>query len=200
MLERNSTNMAESSSKTLAIGASLPPVQLVDTVSRAPVDGRALADGKRGTLVMFICNHCPYVVHVRAELVRLAHDALDRGFAVLAINSNDARDYPQDGPDAMARLARDEKWRFPFLFDESQNVARAFDAACTPDLYLFDAGHKLAYHGQLDDSRPSNGKAVTGRDLRAALDAVEAGKAPSSDQKACVGCGIKWSRVTTSRA
>jgi hypothetical protein len=186
--------MAESSSNTLAIGASLPPVQLVDAISRAPVDVGALASGKRGTLVMFICNHCPYVVHIQTELVRLAHDALDRGFAVLAINSNDAKTYPQDGPDAMARLARDEKWRFPFLFDQSQDVARAFDAVCTPDLYLFDARQKLAYHGQLDDSRPSNGKPVTGRDLGAAIDAVASGKAPSRDQKPSVGCGIKWRR------
>jgi hypothetical protein len=122
----------------------------------------------------------------------VANYAVERGLAVVAINSNDVATYPQDGPDAMARLARDDRWRFPFLFDESQDVARAFDAQCTPDIYLFDASQKLAYRGQLDDSRPSNGKPVTGRDLRAAVEAVAAGKAPSSDQRPSVGCSIKW--------
>jgi hypothetical protein len=152
----------------------------------------ALAKGKRGTLVMFICNHCPFVVHVRAGLVAAAHDALDQGLAVVAINSNDQLTYPQDGPEAMAKLARAEKWRFPFLFDETQDVARAFDAQCTPDLYLFDGKGTLAYRGQFDDSRPNNGKPVTGHDLRAAIEAVAAGRAPSEDQKPSVGCSIKW--------
>jgi hypothetical protein len=186
--------MAATSSTTLELGAHLPPARLLDSVSGAPVDLGALAAGKRGTLVLFICNHCPYVVHIRKELVRVAHEAIDRGLAVAAINSNDAADYPQDGPAAMARLARDEKWRFPFLFDESQAVAHAFDARCTPDLFLFDAAQRLAYHGQLDDSRPSNGKPVTGRDLRAAIDAVVAGKAPAAAQTASIGCSIKWKR------
>jgi peroxiredoxin len=184
--------MAESSSNSLRLGSPLPDVRLVDATDGGMVDVGALAVGKRGTLVAFICNHCPYVVHMRAELVRLGHEALDLGFGVFAINSNDARTYPQDGPEAMARLARSEKWRFPFLFDESQAVARAFDAQCTPDLYLFDARATLAYHGQLDDSRPSNGKPLTGRDLRAAIDAVAAGRAPAADQKPSVGCSIKW--------
>jgi hypothetical protein len=127
------------------------------------------------------------------ELVRVAHDAIDRGVAVVAINSNDRAAYPQDGPEAMARLARDEKWRFPFLFDASQDVARAFRAECTPDLYLFDGDRKLAYRGQFDDSRPSNGKPVTGRDLRAAIEAVLSGNKPLTDQKPSVGCNIKWS-------
>jgi hypothetical protein len=184
--------MAATSSETLALGARLPPVRLVDAVSGGLVDAGELAAGKRGTLVYFICNHCPYVVHVRQELVRVAHEAIERGFAVVAVNSNDAKDYPQDGPAAMGRLARDEKWRFPFLFDETQAVARAFDARCTPDLYAFDGAQRLAYHGQLDDSRPSNGKPVTGRDLRAAVDAIAAGKAVTGPQVASVGCSIKW--------
>jgi hypothetical protein len=184
--------MAATSSNTLPVGAPLPPVELTDVVTNEKVNLGVLATGKRGTLVMFICNHCPYVVHLRSALVGLAHEAMERGFAAVAINSNDARGYPQDGPDAMARLARDENWRFPFLFDASQDVARAFDAQCTPDLYLFDAAGKLAYRGQFDDSRPSNGKPVTGRDLRAALDAVAAGKPATADAKPSVGCSIKW--------
>jgi hypothetical protein len=133
-------------------------------------------------------------VHLRKELVRVAHEAMDRGLAVVAINSNDRADYPEDGPEAMARLAKEEKWRFPFLFDESQDVARAMRAECTPDLYLFDGDRKLVYRGQFDDSRPSNGKPVTGRDLRAAIDAVVSGRMPDIDQKPSVGCSIKWSR------
>jgi hypothetical protein len=184
--------MAETPSSMLPLGTPMPAVRLTDAVTGAVVDGAAAAAGKRGTLVMFICNHCPFVVHVRKELVRVSHEAIDRGFAVLAINSNDIGSHPQDGPAPMARLAKDEKWRFPFLFDETQEVARAFRAACTPDLYLFDAQGKLAYRGQLDDSRPSNGKPVTGRDLRAAIDALAEGRTPSPEQKPSVGCNIKW--------
>ncbi|MGH7440676.1 MAG: thioredoxin family protein [Polyangiaceae bacterium] len=184
--------MAATSSTTLPLGAPRPPVRLIDAVSGAAVDFDAQAAGKRGALVMFLCNHCPYVVHVRKELVRVAHHAMETGIAVVAINSNDKVAYPQDGPAAMASLAREEKWRFAFLFDESQDVARAFDAQCTPDLYLFDAQGKLAYHGQLDDSRPANGKPVTGRDLQAAVDAVAAGKGVDAAQAPCVGCNIKW--------
>ena len=170
----------------------MPSVSLSDAVTGSLVDVAALAAGKKGTLVAFICNHCPYVVHVRAELVRVAHDAIDHGLAVVAINSNDARSHPQDAPPAMAKLATAERWRFPFLFDETQDVARAFGAACTPDLYLFDARGLLAYHGQFDDTRPSSGKPATGRDLCAAIDAVARGEAPSSDQKPSIGCSIKW--------
>ncbi len=179
-------------SSMLPLGTGLPVVRLIDAVSNAEVDVATLATGKRGVLVAFICNHCPYVVHLRKELVRVAHEAIDRGVAVVAINSNDRDAYPQDGPEAMARLAKDEAWRFPFLFDASQDVARAFRAECTPDLYLFDGDRKLVYRGQFDDSRPSNGKPVTGRDLRSALDAVLSGKKPSADQKPSIGCNIKW--------
>jgi peroxiredoxin len=179
-------------SRMLALGTPLPAARLTNVVDGTTVDLTALAEGKRGTLVAFICNHCPYVVHLRKELVGAAHDAQSRGFAVVAINSNDADDYPQDGPEPMARLAKAEKWGFPFLFDASQDVARAFGAECTPDLFLFDAAGKLAYRGQFDDSRPSNGKPVTGRDLRAAVDAVASGQAPASKQAPSVGCSIKW--------
>jgi hypothetical protein len=179
-------------SSMLPLGTALPPVVLTNVVDGAEVDVAALARGKRGLLVAFICNHCPYVVHLRKELVAAAHDAIDRGLAVVAINSNDVDTYPQDGPKPMARLAKDEHWRFPFLFDSTQDVARSFGAECTPDLYLFDAEGKLAYRGQFDDSRPSSGKPVTGCDLRAAIDAVVAGSKPSSEQKPSIGCNIKW--------
>lgn len=170
----------------------MPPVRLRDAATGELVDLSALSSGKKGAVVAFVCNHCPYVVHIRKELVRAMHDALDRGLAAVAVNSNDERTYPQDAPPEMARLAKDEGWRFPFLFDEAQDVARAFGAACTPDLYVFDAAGKLAYHGQFDDSRPSNGKPVTGRDLRAAIEEVAAGRAPSSEQRPSIGCSIKW--------
>jgi peroxiredoxin len=185
------SGMAESS-RDLPIGTALPPFRLKDAVSGALVDAATLGAGKKGVLVMFVCNHCPYVVHVRKELVRAAHDALDRGLAAVAINANDERTHPEDAPPQMARLAKDEGFRFPFLFDETQDVARAFGAACTPDLYVFDAAGKLAYHGQFDDSRPGNGKPVTGRDLRAAIEAVASGRAPAVDQKPSIGCSIKW--------
>jgi peroxiredoxin len=176
----------------IPLGTHLPTIQLKDAVTGNAVDVAALGAGKKGVLVMFICNHCPYVVHIRKELVRVAHDALACGLAAVAINANDETSYPQDAPPAMAKLAKEEGWRFPFLFDDTQNVARAFGAACTPDLYLFDADGRLAYHGQFDDSRPSNGKPVTGRDLSAAIEAIHAGRAPVTDQVPSVGCNIKW--------
>jgi hypothetical protein len=176
----------------LPIGTPLPAVVLPDAATGRAVDVAELAAGKRGTLVMFVCNHCPFVVHIRHALVAAAHDALDRGLAVVAINSNSTQSHPQDGPEHMRALAADEGWRFPFLFDETQEVARAFDAACTPDLYLFDGARTLAYRGQFDDSRPGNDVPVTGRDLRAAIEAVARGDAPSPDQRPSIGCNIKW--------
>ncbi len=184
--------MASTPSKMLPLGTPLPPVRLVNAVDGALVDLDILAQGKRGTLVLFVCNHCPYVVHIRKELVQVAHEALDRGFAAVAINSNDVKAYPEDGPPAMQALAREEGWRFPFLFDETQDVARAFQAACTPDIYLYDGNRKLAYRGQFDDSRPSSGKPVTGKDLRAAIEGVAAGRQPSEAQTPSIGCNIKW--------
>jgi hypothetical protein len=132
------------------------------------------------------------VKHIRHELVRVSHEALDQGFAVVAVNSNDEEGYPQDGPAAMKKLAADEAWRFPFLFDQTQDVARAFRAACTPDLFLFDGALRLAYRGQFDDSRPSLPRPVTGSSLRSAIAALASGKAPSPDQRPSVGCNIKW--------
>ena len=183
--------MALTPSNQLEQGSFLPRFTLNDVVARERVTSDALL-GEKGTLVMFICNHCPYVVHIRAELVRVAHEALAQGIGVVAINSNSARTHPQDGPDKMRELVKEEGWKFPFLFDVHQDVARAFDAACTPDLYLFDAVSKLAYHGQFDDSRPGNGKPVTGADLRRAIAQVVAGETPSPEQTPSVGCNIKW--------
>ena len=183
--------MAVTPSNMLALGSAMPTFELTDASSGRAVRSQQLA-GERGTLVMFICNHCPYVVHIRRELVRVAHETLEQGFGVVAINSNSVRSHPQDGPEPMKALASEQHWRFPYLFDATQEVARAFDAACTPDLYLFDRARQLVYRGQFDDSRPGNGKPVTGRDLRAAIAAVAAGATPSSVQKPSVGCNIKW--------
>jgi thiol-disulfide isomerase/thioredoxin len=178
------------SSTMLPLGTPLPAFELANVV-----DGRAVASSTlagKPLLVMFICNHCPYVVHVRDELGRIARDYQPRGVTLVAINSNSVATHPEDGPGPMKELAALERWTFPFLFDEAQDVARLFQAACTPEFYLFDAAAHLVYRGQLDDSRPGNGKPVTGRDLRAALDAVLAGQAPAGEQRPSVGCSIKW--------
>lgn len=175
----------------LALGTKVPEFSLTDTVSGKIVSNADLR-GKPGALVAFICNHCPYVVHIRHEFAKVAHEALDSGLGVVAINSNDVESHPEDGPARMKQLATSEGWRFAYLFDESQDVARAFDAACTPDIFLFDAEGQLVYRGQFDDSRPSNGKPVTGADLRAAIAAVIAGKPVSTQQKPSIGCNIKW--------
>jgi thiol-disulfide isomerase/thioredoxin len=160
------------------------------------VDGRnwTLADaaGERGTVVMFICNHCPFVKHVLGELGRLDADYSPGGVRFVAINSNDLKAHPDDSPEHMRALAESRGWTFPFLFDASQGVARAFRAACTPDFYVFDRGGALVYRGQLDDSRPSNGLPVSGQDLRAAIDAVISNGPVAQDQRASIGCSIKW--------
>jgi thiol-disulfide isomerase/thioredoxin len=183
--------MASTPSTMLPLGTPLPSFRLPDVVKGTPVTDADLK-GHSGALVMFICNHCPYVMHIRERLVQVAHQAIHEGFAVVAINSNSIKTHPGDGPAHMKELAVAEKWRFPFLYDESQDVAKAFQAACTPDLFLFDAARKLAYRGQFDDSRPKNGKPVTGKDLLDAITAVAAGKPAPADQKASIGCNIKW--------
>ncbi len=175
----------------LPLGTALPELSLVDAASGRSVSADDLAD-RSALLVMFICNHCPFVKHVVGELGRLAEDYLPRGVGIVAINSNDVDAYPQDGPEHMRRLAEREGWEFPFLLDETQEVAKRFGAACTPDFFLFDADRRLAYRGQLDDSRPGSDRPVTGRDLRAALEAVLAGEPVPEDQKPSIGCNIKW--------
>jgi peroxiredoxin len=183
--------MSVTPSTMLPLGTRAPGFALVNAI-----DGRttSLEDvrGKRVLLVMFICNHCPFVVHVRDELTKLATDYLSREVGIVAINANSSKTHPQDAPEAMKRLALQLGWSFPFLFDETQEVAKAYRAACTPDFYLFDASFRLVYRGQLDDARPGNGVPVTGMHLRAAMDAVLEGRPVSETQKPSVGCNIKW--------
>ncbi len=183
--------MAETPSMMLPLGTTMPRFSLEDVVTGRAVTDRSSA-GKKGTLVMFICNHCPFVKHVVDELGRVANDFLAKGVSVVAINSNDVSKYPDDGPENMKKLASSKGWQFPFLFDDTQEVAKSFKAACTPDFFVFDAGRKLAYRGQLDDSRPGNKVPVTGEDLRTALDAVAAGKPAPAKQRPSIGCNIKW--------
>lgn len=182
--------MARTPSTMLPLGTAAPDFKLMN------VDGRevALADfaGKPALLVMFMCNHCPFVVHVADELARLGSEYMARGVAVVGINSNDTATHPADSPERMVAEAEERGYAFPYLFDETQAVAKSYRAACTPDFFLFDQDRKLVYRGQLDDSRPGNGVPVTGKDLRMALDAVLGGKKPADEQRASLGCNIKW--------
>ena len=141
---------------------------------------------------MFICNHCPFVIHVNEALVAIANEYAKKGISFIAISSNDVVNYPQDSPEKMAIHAKNKNYPFPYLYDETQDVAKAYDAACTPDLYVFDGNLKLVYRGQLDDSRPGNGIAVTGKDLKHALDCVLENKENTNTQKPSIGCNIKW--------
>jgi len=176
----------------LSLGTSAPDFQLPDTSGKYFTLGSFKE--KPALVVMFICNHCPYVKHIRAGLVQLANDYQPRGVGLVAISSNDVANYPEDSPAKMAEEAKSAGYTFPYLYDATQSVAKAYRAACTPDFFLFDRGRRLVYRGQLDASRPGNGIPVTGRDLRAALDAVLAGKAPSLLQTPSMGCNIKWKR------
>jgi peroxiredoxin len=178
-------------STMLALGTKAPDFELPDVVTGRTVSIRDF-DGKRALLVMFICRHCPYVRHVREELARLGRDFADSDLAMVAISANDPTEYPEDAPESLAEEAREAGYAFPYLFDETQEVAKAYTAACTPDFFLFDADRALAYRGQLDDSRPSNGLPVTGEDLRAAIDAVLTNGSVDQDQRASIGCSIKW--------
>lgn len=183
--------MARTPSNMLALGTKAPDFSLLDTISGSTLDLQEIK-GTKGTVIMFICNHCPFVIHVNEELVKLANDYQDQGIGFVAISSNDVVNYPQDGPELMTKNAKQQGYTFPYLYDETQDVAKAYDAACTPDLYLFDANLKLVYRGQLDDSRPGNGIPVTGKDLRAAIDALRSGKTIPDIQKPSIGCNIKW--------
>jgi len=183
--------MALTPSNMLALGTKAPNFQLPDTVSGSELTYDQVK-GEKGTVVMFICNHCPYVKHVQEELVRLSNDYSHEGIGFVAISSNDVEKYPEDGPDQMRKVARDWGFSFPYLYDEKQAVARSYDAACTPDFYVFDKSDELVYRGQLDDSRPGNGKALTGNDLRQALDDILRGNPVSEDQIPSQGCNIKW--------
>src|ERR1035438_7251905 len=182
--------MVAVNSTMLPLGTQAPDFRLPDPSGKAV----SLADfkGAPALLVVFMCNHCPYVKHVRAGLAKLARDYQPRRVAVVGVNSNDVANYAADSPAKMAEEAASAGYIFPYLYDESQAVAKAYRAACSPDMYLFDIDQRLLYRGQFDDSRPGNGIAVTGKDLRAALDALLAGKPVSPNQKASIGCNIKW--------
>jgi thiol-disulfide isomerase/thioredoxin len=185
--------MSYTESNMLPLGSVAPPFYLPDTVSGMMVRLQDLASEK-ATVVMFICNHCPHVVHVNPEVVRVANDYIPKGVSFVAISANDVDNYPEDSPELMKAQAEKLKYPFPYLYDESQNVARAFDAACTPDFYVFDGNLKLVYRGRLDDSRPKNSLPLTGKDLRDALDAVLSGKAVEEKQYPSGGCNIKWKK------
>jgi len=183
--------MAFTESKMIELGTKAPDFKLPDTVSGKQLSFSDIRSDK-ATVVMFTCNHCPYVLHVNPELVRLARDYQEKGVSFVAISSNDVDRYPDDSPEKMTELAKEVGYPFPYLYDETQEVAKAYDAACTPDFYVFDGDDKLAYRGRLDESRPNSGKPLTGKDLRAALDAVLAGKPVPEPQYPSGGCGIKW--------
>jgi peroxiredoxin len=175
----------------LPLGTIAPKFKLKDTNSNYTYSYEDLK-GTKGTLVMFICNHCPFVIHVIEEIVMIANDYRVQGIGIIAISSNDIVKYPQDSPELMTQFAFKNKMEFPYLYDESQEVAKAFDAACTPDFFLFDSQDKLFYRGQLDDSRPGNGIPLSGSDLRNAIDSVIYNRILKAPQKPSMGCNIKW--------
>jgi len=183
--------MALKESTMLALGTPMPDFALPDVRSQEMIRPKTF-QGKAALLVMFICRHCPYVVHVQDELTKLGCDYQDTDLGILGISSNDAAGYPADAPQRLQEMAEQLGWPFPFCYDEAQDVAKAFTAACTPDFFVFNRQRCLVYRGQLDGSRPGNGQPVTGQDLRAALDAVLAGQPVSSQQRPSAGCNIKW--------
>jgi peroxiredoxin len=183
--------MARTESAMLALGTQAPEFSLPNVVNGAMIDLRSAASTK-GLLAMFICRHCPFVKHLEKALAKLGHDYEGKGIGIVAISSNNAASYPDDAPESLAEQARELGFSFAYLYDETQEVARAYDAACTPDFFLFDDDLKLVYRGQFDDSRPANGVPVTGRDLRSAMDALLTGESVHPIQKPSLGCNIKW--------
>jgi len=183
--------MAQTLSNMIPLGEKAADFALLDTVSGKTLSLNDLKSD-RATVVMFLCNHCPFVKHINSGLVELANDYIAKGVSFVAISSNDVENYPQDHPDLMKEVAGELKYPFPYLYDETQDVAKAYDAACTPDFYVYDGQLRLVYRGQMDGSRPHNGIPVTGQDLRSALDNVLSGKPVPEDQKPSIGCNIKW--------
>ena len=183
--------MARTPSNMLPLGTKAPQFTLLDTITDTQISLDA-AKGEKGTVIMFICNHCPFVIHVNPEISSLGLEYQKKGIRFIAISSNDVENYPQDAPDLMKIKAKQEHYSFPYLYDETQEVAKAYDAACTPDFYLFDDALQLVYRGQLDDSRPGNGLPVTGMDLRRAMDDLLEGNPIDALQKPSIGCNIKW--------
>jgi thiol-disulfide isomerase/thioredoxin len=183
--------MAATESTMLGLGTPAPAFSLPDAVSGRTVTLDTFT-GARGLLVMFICPHCPYVKHIQQSLAALAKDYAESGLAIAAISSNDVAQYPDDGPGGLRQQAEELGFDFPYCYDETQEVAKAYQAACTPDFFLFAGARRLAYRGQYDDSRPKNDLPVTGRDLRAAIDDVLAGRPVAAAQRPSIGCNIKW--------
>jgi peroxiredoxin len=183
--------MALTESNNFPLGSQAPVFELPDTVSGKMVTLSGLRSDK-ATVIMFICNHCPYVKHVNSRLVELAREYIQKGVAFIGISSNDVSRYPEDSPEKMRQAAIDNGYPFPYLYDESQDVAKAYDAACTPEFYVFNPALKLVYHGQMDDSRPNSGLPVTGADLARAIDLAISGESWEGRQKPGIGCGIKW--------
>ena len=183
--------MSLTNSTMLGLGTTIPSFELPDVVSGKMISPDVYAE-KKGVLVMFICQHCPFVVHVREELAQLGHDYDLAELGIIAISSNDVASHPDDAPESLKQMAEQADFVFPLCYDESQDVAKQFTAACTPDFFLFDRSQKLVYRGQLDDSRPGNGKPVTGNDLRVAIDGMLSGQSVNATQRASAGCNIKW--------
>jgi peroxiredoxin len=190
-LNKELSKMALTSSNTFPLGTLAPAFKLKDTNSNYNYSFEDLK-GPKGTLVIFMCNHCPFVLHALTEVIMIANDYRVQGLGVIAISSNDAAKSPEDSPELMTEFAFQNKIDFPYLFDESQEVAKAFNAESTPDFYLFDNQDRLFYHGQLDDSRPNNGIPLSGSDLRSAIDALIYNRSLNEIQKPSIGCGIKW--------
>lgn len=183
--------MPATASTMLDLGTQAPDFSLPDVVTGRTVSLGAFQN-KKALLVMFICHHCPFVKHVKSELARFGDDYAAKDIGIVAISSNDPAVAAEDSPDGLKQMVSEWGLHFPVLYDEKQSVAKSYNAACTPDFFVFDAGRKLVYRGQLDDSRPSNGKPVTGADLRAAIDAVLAGRSVTAEQRPSIGCNIKW--------
>ncbi|MCW3127024.1 MAG: alkyl hydroperoxide reductase/Thiol specific antioxidant/Mal allergen [Bacteroidetes bacterium] len=185
--------MALTPSQMIDLGSAAPAFSLPDVVSGKHLSLSDLRSSK-ATVIMFICNHCPYVKHINEQLVKLGNDYIAKGISFVAISSNDVSAHPEDSPENMKRLAAELKYPFPYLYDESQEVAKAYEAACTPDFFIYDIDLKLVYRGQLDDSRPANQVPNDGKDIRAALDAILNGEKPSPKQRPSIGCNIKWKK------
>lgn len=183
--------MVKTASTMLALGTAAPEFHLPDVVSGETISLATFSDSK-ALLLMFICQHCPFVKHVQSELAKIGHDYGDRPLGIVAISANDVANYPDDSPEKLKQMAQEFNFNFPVCYDESQSVSKSYTAACTPDFFLFDSSSKLVYRGQLDDSRPSNGVPVTGKDLRQAIDAVLQDRAIDFEQKPSIGCNIKW--------
>jgi len=181
------------SSANIELGTLAPKFDLLDTVSGKMISLDQIKSDK-ATVVMFICNHCPYVKHINKEVVKLANEFIAKGISFAAISSNDVMNYPEDSPEKMKELAEQINLPFPYLYDETQEIAKAYGAECTPDIYVFDSNLKLVYHGQFDDSRPGNNIPVTGKDLRSALNNILEGKPVDTHQVPSIGCSIKWKK------